>query len=87
MGQLDFGWNKKGFPLLSIGLQTVHTVIEDIILEVVVVRGATNSNLGKVVIRTGFGFGKQGQGGESFIDIKCLTIGGLLFWVLGRQST
>ena len=87
MGQLDSCLYDEGFPLLAIGFEAVDTIVYDIMLQVVVVGGAANGNLGKLLIRTGVSISKEGQGGESGFNVKGLTIGGLGLGLLGGQST
>ena len=82
MGQSNFRRNEKWLPFVSIGFQTVGAIIEDIVLEVVVVRGATNGDLRQVSIRRGLCFFENTKGGKKAFNVNGLTIGGLGLWVL-----
>ena len=82
MGQPNFCRNEKCLPFIAIGLETVGAIIEDIVLEVVVVRGATNGDLCQISIRTGLGLLENTKGGKKAFNVNGLTIGGLGLGVL-----
>ena len=82
MGQPNFHRNEKWLPFVSIGFQTVGAIIEDIVLEVVVVRGATNGDLCQISVRRGLGLLENTKGGKKAFNVNGLTIGGLGLGVL-----